>query len=116
MCKASPRARSAPPGESDGRDGHLEEEVSRLCEAIGLCSAEDSRPGFRAQIKPLRRVASSKASDNERTTTALGHSEILSVQRSVGEPIPEFSQRPEEGTKVRPFPQATTAALSRAAR
>ena len=34
MCKASPRARSAPPGESDGRDGHLEEEVSRLCEAI----------------------------------------------------------------------------------
>jgi len=34
MCKASPRARSDPLGESDGRDGHLEEEVSRLCEAI----------------------------------------------------------------------------------
>jgi hypothetical protein len=27
---------------------------------------------------------------------------VLSVQHSVGEPIPEFDQRPEEGTKVPP--------------
>jgi hypothetical protein len=38
--------------------------------------------------------------DNEDSTTALGYSEVLSVQHSVGEPIPEFDQRPEEGTKV----------------
>jgi hypothetical protein len=37
--------------------------------------------------------------DNEDATTALGHSEILSVKNSVGEPIPEFRQRPEDGAK-----------------
>ena len=42
----------------------------------------------------------SKTSDNEHTTAALGHSEVLSVQNSVGEPIPEDAQEPEEGTKV----------------
>jgi hypothetical protein len=42
----------------------------------------------------------SKVSDNEHTAASLGHSEPLSVQHSVGEPIPELSQRPEEGTKV----------------
>jgi hypothetical protein len=39
-------------------------------------------------------------SDNEHTTASLGHSEVLSVKNSVREPIPEFSHRPEEGTKV----------------
>jgi hypothetical protein len=39
-------------------------------------------------------------SDNEHTATSLGHSEPLSVQHSVGEPIPELCQPPEEGTKV----------------
>jgi len=39
-------------------------------------------------------------SDNEDATTSLWDSEVLSVEHSVGEPIPEFSQRPEEGTKV----------------
>jgi len=42
----------------------------------------------------------SKVSDNEHTTASLGHSEVLSVKDSVCEPIPEFSHRPEEGTKV----------------
>jgi hypothetical protein len=42
----------------------------------------------------------SKVSDNEHTTAALGHSEVLSVQHSIGEPIPELAQAPEEGTKV----------------
>jgi hypothetical protein len=42
----------------------------------------------------------SKISDNEHTTASLGHSEILSVQDSVSEPIPEFDQAPEYGTKV----------------
>jgi hypothetical protein len=42
----------------------------------------------------------SKMSDNEHTTAALGHSEPLSVQDSVGPPIPQLPQRPEEGAKV----------------
>ena len=37
-------------------------------------------------------------SDNEDATTLLGDAEELSVQNSVGDPIPEFSQRPEDGT------------------
>jgi hypothetical protein len=44
----------------------------------------------------------SKVSDNEHTAASLGHSEVLSVKHSVCEPIPEFCQRPEEGTKVPP--------------
>jgi hypothetical protein len=39
-------------------------------------------------------------SDNEDATPSLGHSEVLSVQDSVGPPIPEFRQAPEEGSKV----------------
>jgi hypothetical protein len=42
----------------------------------------------------------SKTRDNEDSTAALRDSEVLSVQHSVSEPIPEFDQRPEEGTKV----------------
>ena len=42
----------------------------------------------------------SKISDNEHAAAALWNSEVLSVQNSVGEPIPEFAQRPEDGTKV----------------
>ena len=42
----------------------------------------------------------SKTRDNEDSTATLGDSEVLSVQDSVSEPIPEFDQRPEEGTKV----------------
>jgi hypothetical protein len=42
----------------------------------------------------------SKTSDNEHTAASLGHSEVLSVENPVGEPIPELAQHPEEGTKV----------------
>jgi hypothetical protein len=42
----------------------------------------------------------SKTADNEDTTASLGHSEVLSVQHSVGEPVPEFRQRPEHGAHV----------------
>ena len=42
----------------------------------------------------------SKVSDNEHTTASLGHSEVLSVQHSVCEPVPELPQRPEDGTKI----------------
>jgi hypothetical protein len=45
-------------------------------------------------------------SDNEHTASSLWdgvrvavHSGILRVQHSVGEPIPEVAQRPEEGAK-----------------
>jgi hypothetical protein len=41
----------------------------------------------------------SKISDNEHATPALGNSEELSVKNAVGEPIPEFPQEPEEGSK-----------------
>ena len=41
----------------------------------------------------------SKTSDNEDATAALWNSKVLSVKNPVGEPIPEFRQRPEEGTK-----------------
>jgi hypothetical protein len=43
--------------------------------------------------------------DNEHTATSLGDSKPLSVQNSVGEPIPEFCQRPEEGAKVPSAPR-----------
>src|SRR3546814_20255236 len=42
----------------------------------------------------------SKISDNEDATAPLGNSEVLSVENAVGEPIPEFAQRPEEGAKI----------------
>jgi hypothetical protein len=42
----------------------------------------------------------SRISDNEHASAALWNSEVLSVQHSVGEPIPEFDQPSEDGTKV----------------
>jgi len=41
--------------------------------------------------------------DNEHTAATLGDSKPLSVKNSVGEPIPEFAQRPEEGSKIPSF-------------
>ena len=41
----------------------------------------------------------SSTSDNEHASAALWNSEELSVQNSVGEPIPEFAQPPEDGAK-----------------
>jgi hypothetical protein len=42
----------------------------------------------------------SNMSDNEDATAPLWNSKVLSVQHSVGEPIPEFDQAPEDGSKV----------------
>lgn len=42
----------------------------------------------------------SNMSNNEDATAPLWNSEELSVQHSVGEPIPEFDHAPEDGTKV----------------
>jgi hypothetical protein len=41
-------------------------------------------------------------SDNEDATASLGHSDELSVQHSPGATIPEFRQRPDDGTKIPP--------------
>ena len=53
-------------------------------------------------LKKYRRGTTpvSKMSNKEDTTASLGYSEVLSVKNSVGEPIPEFCQGPEDGTKV----------------
>lgn len=39
-------------------------------------------------------------SDKKDSTASLGDSDETSVQHSVGEPVAEFCQRPEDGTKV----------------
>jgi hypothetical protein len=49
---------------------------------------------YRCGILPV-----SKMSDNEDATAALGNSKVVSVQNSVGEPIPELRQPSEEGSK-----------------
>jgi hypothetical protein len=41
-------------------------------------------------------------SDNVDATPSLGYSKVLSVQDSVGPPIPELPQRSEEGSKSPP--------------
>ena len=48
----------------------------------------------RSGMRPI-----SKTCDNEDSTTTLGNSEVLCVQHSVGPPIPELAQRPEEGSQ-----------------
>ena len=42
----------------------------------------------------------SKISNKEDSTTLLGYSEVFSVKDAVGPPIPDLSQRPDDGTKV----------------
>jgi hypothetical protein len=89
-------------------------EVAR--KAAALVSADrkavgNSLPRFSARRRmPLQAVALKKyrcgtspvssTSDNEDATAALWNSEELSVKHSVSEPIPEFNQAPENGTKV----------------
>jgi hypothetical protein len=46
---------------------------------------------YRAGTSPV-----SKMSDNEDAAAALGNSKVLSVQSSVGEPIPEFLKSGQE--------------------
>jgi len=42
----------------------------------------------------------SKISDKEHTAAALGHSVVLSVQHSPAAAIPEFCQRPDDGSEI----------------
>ena len=65
-------------------------------------AARRSMPAQAFALKKYRRGTPpvSKMSDNEDATAPLGHSEELSVQHSPGAPIPEFRQRPDDGTKV----------------
>jgi hypothetical protein len=77
------------------------------CSSIGgsclsLFPARRRIPAHAFGLKKNRggNVPTSKTCDNEDSTTALGNSEVLSVQDPVGPPIPELFQRPEEGTKV----------------
>jgi hypothetical protein len=51
----------------------------------------------------------SKTSDNEHALASLGDAEELRVQHSVGEPIPELAQRPEDGTHCSPVGWHATA-------
>jgi len=50
--------------------------------------------------KNLGGALGSSMSDNEHTSAALGHSEVLSVKDAVGVPIPDPSQRPEDGAHI----------------
>ena len=69
-----------------------------------LLSARRRMPLQAVALKKYRCGTSpvSKISDNEHTAASLGHSEVLSVKKPVGEPIPEDSQEPEEGSKIPP--------------
>jgi hypothetical protein len=59
-------------------------------------------PSAARALKKYRcgRAPVSKMADNEDAAALLGDSEKLSVQYSVGEPIPELAQRSEDGAKV----------------
>ena len=67
-------------------------------------SARRRIPAHALALKKYRRGTSpvSKTSDNEDATAALGNSEELSVKNSVRDPIPEFPQDPEDGSKRPP--------------
>jgi hypothetical protein len=69
---------------------------------LPLFSARRRMPLQAVALKKNRCGSSpvSKVSDNEHTLASLGHSEVLSVKNAVCEPIPEFSQRPEEDSKI----------------
>jgi hypothetical protein len=71
---------------------------------LARLSARRKIPAQAFALKKYRRgsLPPSKTSDNEDATAALGYSEELSVQNSVRDPIPEFDQRPEHGSKRPP--------------
>jgi hypothetical protein len=70
--------------------------------SLPLFSARRMIPLQAVALKKYRCGTSpvSKTSDNEDATAALWNSEVLSVQDSVGPPVPEFPQPSENGTKV----------------
>lgn len=82
--------------------------VSAACSAGGsalpLRSARRRIPAQAFRLKKNRCGTSPVCSvcDNEDATTTLGNSEVLRVQHAVGEPVPEFCQRPDEGAKIPP--------------
>jgi hypothetical protein len=75
-------------------------------------AAGNSRPRFSARRRIPRQAVGLKkylggtspgsvsTSDNEHTAATLGDSEPLSVKNAVGGPIPQFCQRPENGSHV----------------
>jgi len=70
--------------------------------ALARFAARRRIPAQAFALKKYRRGTppASKMSDNEDATAALRDSEELSVQHSPGATIPEFRQRPEDGSKV----------------
>jgi hypothetical protein len=70
-----------------------------------LLPARRRMPLQAVALKKYRRGTSpvSKMSDNEHAAAPLWNSKELSVKGSIGPPIPEFAQAPEEGTKVPSF-------------
>lgn len=69
---------------------------------LPLASARLRIPAAALWLKKYRAGTGSvsSTSDNDDTTAPLWNSGVLSVQHSVGEPKPELSQRPEDGTHV----------------
>jgi hypothetical protein len=59
-------------------------------------------PAQAVALKEYRsgRAPRSKMADNEDALPSLCDAEVLSVKNSVGKPIPDDPQEPEEGTKV----------------
>ena len=85
--------------------------VCTTCSNAVCSEGGNARPRFPARrkipaqafgLKKYRcgRSPVSKISDNEHTAAPLWHSEMLSVKNPVGEPIPEFCQPSEEGSKI----------------
>ena len=84
--------------------------VCTTCANAVRSEGGNSRPRFSARRripahafglkKNLGGTSVSKMSDNEHSTASLGDSEVASVQHSVGPPIPEIAQRPEDVSHV----------------
>src|SRR5579885_1025915 len=77
--------------------------VPRLFAVMAVTISSFFRRGARSR-RGLSRAKSTAAEAcqppvHPTTTTTLGHSEELSVENAVRQPIPELSQRPEDGSK-----------------
>jgi hypothetical protein len=95
---------------SEGRDGAASDLPAPISRAVRngsgkrlpRLSARSKTPSHAFWLKKYfsGTFPANKTSDNEHSLATLGDSEELSVQHSVGEPIPEVAQRPEDGTHV----------------
>ena len=83
-------------------DAAIKASRNALGSSFPLFSARRRIPRQAVALKKYRRGTSpvSKMSDNEDATAPLWYSKELSVKHSVGEPIPEFDQPSEDGSKV----------------